>query len=304
MLIVGYGIEAGVQYIIFRNSASEDWGQKGYGKLKFGDCASRMYDYYRPILKPDNWTCPSNRKDICDCDCGTYDPDCDVFYNFTTAKDERYPSTCSQGTMCSPLTLKCEKWTCDPMEYNAGYFCNCNCGSWDPDCEKHESYATIEGCNMTNKEICSRVDGSCVAGWTCNMKDYGVPGKCHCGCGIYDPGCSNCSAELINCAQRPECKEESSSEQKIEASSIHKPEASEESSESGGSTKISSIHKSETGKESSGSEGSTKTSSIHKSETGKESSESGGSDKPGHRDEAMSLAGFGFMAFLIAILLM
>ena len=279
MLIVGYGIEAGVQYIIFRNSKGEGWGQKGYGKLKFGDCVSRMYDYYRPILKPDNWTCPSNRKDICECNCGTYDPDCDVFYNFTTAKNERYPSTCSQGTMCSPLTLKCEKWTCDPMLYNAGYFCNCNCGSWDPDCEKHESYATIEGCNMTNEEICSRVDGSCVAGWTCNMKDYGVPGKCHCGCGIYDPGCSNCSAELINCAQRPECKEESSSE-------------------------ASSTHKSETGKESSGSGGSAKASSIHKSEAGEESSDYGSSDKPGHRDEAMSLAGFGFMMFLVAILFM
>lgn len=262
MLIVGYGIESGMKYVVVRNSWGDSWGDKGYAKLKFGDCASRSSVYTRPILKPDEWTCHSNRKGICDCNCGLYDPDCDIFFNFTTFKDERNPSTCNEGTICSPLTAKCEKWTCDPFLYNAGYDCNCGCGSWDPDCEKHETYQYVIGCNKSNKEICSRVDGSCVAGWTCKMSEYGVPGKCHCGCGLYDPGCLNCSSELINCHERPECKEESSSEQK------------------------------------------TGTSSIYKSEHGTEGSESGGSAKPGHKDGAMSLAGFGFMLILITILFM
>ena len=206
MLLVGYGIEDGVKYMIFRNSWGDWWGENGYGKLKFGDCASTIYGYERPVLPPEEWTCGANRKGICDCECGAYDPDCDNYLN----------STCQNGTVCSVETGKCIPWTCDPSKYNQRtryYFpsCDCNCGSWDPDCEDYDSYTDVIGCNWYKKEICSRVDGTCVGNWTCSMKDYGVPGKCHCGCGAYDPGCLSCSSELFNCTERPMCKEENSS---------------------------------------------------------------------------------------------
>ena len=212
MLIVGYGIENGMKYIVLRNSWGDWWGEKGYAKLRFGDCASRMYDYARPIVIPDEWTCGVNRKDICDCNCGVYDPDCETFYDYSIGKYGLHPTTCEEGTICSAVTAKCTKWTCDPLKYKGMDYvnrrCDCNCGSWDPDCDNFDTYDKVYGCDKSNKEICSRVDGSCVANWTCGMKAYGVPGKCHCDCGVYDPGCLNCSSELINCTERPMCKKD------------------------------------------------------------------------------------------------
>ena len=206
MLYVGYGTENGTNYMIFRNSWGNDWGINGYGKIKFGDCNSDMYWLYRPVLPPDEWTCGVNEKDVCNCECGAYDPDC---------KDTKYvsgkgyimnPSNCENGTICSVYTAKCTKWTCDPSYYNNGGYCDCSCGSWDPDCEDNDGKSFMRGCEYYKGEICSRIDGSCVANWTCGMKNYAVPGKCHCGCGVYDPGCESCDSELINCTERPECK--------------------------------------------------------------------------------------------------
>lgn len=209
MLHVGYGVEDGIQYMIIRNTWGRFWGENGYGKLKFGEFSSTTDSYYRPILVPDGWTCGENVKNKCDCDCGVYDPDCDDYYYSEYEGEQIYKTSCSSTEICSPVTAKCTEWSCDISKYNDGHDCDCNCGSWDPDCEQYDSYLDVIGCNSSDKEICSRVDGSCISNWTCGMKAYGVPGKCHCGCGDYDPGCLNCSSELIGCEVRPECKKDS-----------------------------------------------------------------------------------------------
>ena len=86
------------------------------------------------------WTCDQsyfNAKDGCDCNCGDWDPDCDV------ANQKLYceGSADSQDRVCNKDTLVCEApssgpaFTCTASYYNAKDGCDCECGAWDPDCD-------------------------------------------------------------------------------------------------------------------------------------------------------------------------
>ena len=147
--------------------------------MKFGDCNSDMYWLYRPVLPPDEWTCGVNEKDVCNCECGVYDPDCKKQFDTKWSRYYLNPSNCKNGIICSIYTGKCTNWTCDPLGYNDPAYrsCDCNCGSWDPDCEYFDDSHFMMGCDHRKGEICSRIDGSCVANWTCGMKNYAVPGS-------------------------------------------------------------------------------------------------------------------------------
>jgi hypothetical protein len=119
---------------------------------------------YGPFYPPPEWVCDPGRyfdKQICDCGCGVYDPDCG--YQLRSCDDETwnpdYSEIFCEGlksyvdmVFCRLETASCatlppglargsqSKWTCIPEVYNefsvnTTYFdCNCNCGDLDPDC--------------------------------------------------------------------------------------------------------------------------------------------------------------------------
>merc|ERR1719461_424263 len=83
--------------------------------------------------------------DGCDCECGVWDPDCDV--------DGQYLYGCpSQDYTCqynwsSPPSCRepvPADWTCPEGYYNALDGCDCECGVWDPDCDVDGQY--LYGC--------------------------------------------------------------------------------------------------------------------------------------------------------------
>jgi len=94
-------------------------------------------------------------------------------------------------------------FTCDPVFYDAGDGCDCECGVVDPDCDSGTT--VVHGCSAD--EVC--VDGACVDDpdeafdvpddWTCNPGWYDAADGCDCECGAIDPDCSDADAELFGC---------------------------------------------------------------------------------------------------------
>lgn len=104
--------------------------------LSNGECDGELIDV------PEGWTCERhfyNATDGCDCSCGVYDPDCDAqgfdpdleFYGQNVQMAEQYchPLLAVPVPQFVPLL-----WTCDVDSYGTADGCNCECGSWDPDC--------------------------------------------------------------------------------------------------------------------------------------------------------------------------
>jgi hypothetical protein len=90
------------------------------------------------------WTCDEDfygSFDGCDCGCGILDPDCSGITHAAC----RFCSACGDTTVgCAgsasidPNTnTQCAgtpEWRCDPLWENDGEFCDCGCGTLDPDC--------------------------------------------------------------------------------------------------------------------------------------------------------------------------
>eukprot|EP01102_Stenamoeba_stenopodia_P004583 TRINITY_DN14888_c0_g1_i1.p1 TRINITY_DN14888_c0_g1~~TRINITY_DN14888_c0_g1_i1.p1 ORF type:complete len:146 (-),score=10.04 TRINITY_DN14888_c0_g1_i1:118-555(-) len=85
---------------------------------------------------PTNWTCnPAyyDAVDGCDCECGAWDPDCDIPGSSVYNCDFKVP--CVQPGVCQTLSpTPPANWTCNPAYYNANDGCDCECGAPDPDC--------------------------------------------------------------------------------------------------------------------------------------------------------------------------
>ena len=65
----------------------------------------------------------------CDCNCGTYDPDCD------DADAPVYGCTLGDLSACSPEgTCTIAGWNCNPNFFGTMDGCDCGCGVVDPDC--------------------------------------------------------------------------------------------------------------------------------------------------------------------------
>jgi hypothetical protein len=154
----------------------------------------------------EGWTCWSSAYDdgeVCDCGCGTLDPDCD---------DEGVDSCetcfilggCANGQCPSNVDpddnsqcLLPADWLCGHASYGDG-LCDCGCVVTDIDCESTQGDACdscpIWGCS---RNACSTIDPEnnafCTAppsDWTCSERLYRDGSICNCGCGFRDPDCA------------------------------------------------------------------------------------------------------------------
>ena len=167
---------------------------------------------------PFEWSCPAsfyNSNDGCDCECGAWDPDCDI----STSNEELfgcygYINECfnspSEGGKC--LTIQdrpVESWYCDPSYYDANDGCDCGCGAPDPDC--NDPTQLTYGCYQAGNIGC-KSDGNCnwpiaPVGWKCQDYHYATNDGCDCNCGIIDPDCLipgivtvyNCGCDAMQC---------------------------------------------------------------------------------------------------------
>lgn len=79
-------------------------------------------------------------------------------------------------------------WTCNPAYFHAHDGCDCNCGTYDPDCDNVS--ARIVNCGSSKAVRCN-ADATCgyeaaPPSWTCDPRTYNHLDGCHCGCGAYD----------------------------------------------------------------------------------------------------------------------
>ncbi|MDP2437056.1 MAG: hypothetical protein Q8P67_15015 [archaeon] len=128
---------------------------------------------------PTSWKCAAEQysgADGCHCECGAYDPDCELPYQTVVGCEAGSLDTCGYSGRCQeaansrrvavshgkmlpvtsqvPLHLlvrcqhgwtgaNCEspalppaEWICGPHSYDARDGCQCLCGAWDPDCDE------------------------------------------------------------------------------------------------------------------------------------------------------------------------
>ena len=143
---------------------------------------------------PDGWTCPAahyNTQDGCDCDCGLYDPDCDIVDATLYGCDIGH--YCDAEGVCTPFEV------CDPHVNEICHEGNVHwtdaCGVVEEvkdDCAGHPCY---------NDQCWPEVP----VGWTCAPGYYNATDGCDCGCGPYDPDCDVAGAYLYGCNDGEEC---------------------------------------------------------------------------------------------------
>jgi len=164
---------------------------------------------------PPGWTCnPSyyNASDGCDCNCGIYDPDCDTQqYNIAGCSDGVNASCLPTGTCYYQYPKYVPStWVCYPSYYNASDGCDCNCGAWDPDCDRDAlilSGNIVYGCGAYNDSTtfsCIKPLGTCIEidipnTWVCDPSFYNAFDGCDCNCGVQDPDCSDNTEVIYGC---------------------------------------------------------------------------------------------------------
>lgn len=112
---------------------------------------------------PDAWRCDPDYYaflDGCDCQCGAYDPDCDIADSIVFNCNKGYDPVCTADSVCTYLTPIPEGWTCPFFYYEDGE-CDCNCGAQDSDCDV--AHEIVLGCGQcTDPETMSCEEGYCV----------------------------------------------------------------------------------------------------------------------------------------------
>ncbi|KAL9641528.1 hypothetical protein ABK040_013449 [Willaertia magna] len=164
---------------------------------------------------PSNWSCSPlsfGSGDGCDCNCGAWDPDCNVksatLFNCPKSGSYKCSNTTSQNGVCvsqfapngAPIP---SDWNCPADYYGSGDGCDCGCGAWDPDCfgQTIGSYAfgCLDNQFCNDKGVCQ--DKKYVPPeWTCEPKYFNASDGCDCNCGsVLDPDCLDTSQEVLNC---------------------------------------------------------------------------------------------------------
>lgn len=115
---------------------------------------------------PANWTCLGSyygTQDGCDCACGVWDPDCDIGGQSTLNCVKGTGPTCTKDVannvgVCEYAQPVPDEWFCDQSWYNASDACHCNCGAFDPDCDRPDNIVKRCPCyEMT----CGNANGLC-----------------------------------------------------------------------------------------------------------------------------------------------
>ena len=176
---------------------------------------------------PASWTCDPlqyDQDDICQCGCGTPDPDCLKSGVSATGSN----TNCADWQSCSSTTGVCEceasvrcngqgtcgrdghclcgdnyytsdysdqcgyfipnTWTCDKAKYGKDWICDCDCGMVDPDCNVNNIY---EAANCEDWQYCNAT-AVCVCDGTERCNNHGtctIAGVCSCFPGYYGDNC-------------------------------------------------------------------------------------------------------------------
>lgn len=108
----------------------------------------------------DKWKCEVSKFGQDEyCECGTcsdtlVDPDCNVTLN--------YSSSCGSMVCINNTCAYPKYWTCKPEYYNDGHYCDCACGTFDPDCVLVD--AVLRGCPDDGASYtCVRVNQTAVS---------------------------------------------------------------------------------------------------------------------------------------------
>ena len=182
---------------------------------------------------PAAWSCePSyyGGADGCDCECGAYDPDCDVagaaVYNCDPGE------LCDEQGHCAPVVVctthhhaACVSgdayWfdSCDQQQElsdDCGLGESCVDGACVPTCAP-QAYTACVGDDVYWFDACDQQGaladdcgvgehceaGACVSGvpssWNCSATYYGAGDGCDCECGAYDPDCDAPGATIYGC---------------------------------------------------------------------------------------------------------
>jgi hypothetical protein len=155
-----------------------------------------------------DWKCDLSHYgtgDGCDCGCGVADPDCGSAKGCTTSgcNNNDKCEYCHQGNGTDNAAdyQICNGWTCGTADDDAwkNPECDCGCGKPDPYCRvMNRRSCTASGCETATCQFCNE-SGSARAEctgdrWTnegtCKPRNYGLDGKCDCGCGAIDLDCS------------------------------------------------------------------------------------------------------------------
>ena len=105
-------------------------------------------------------------------------------------------------------------WSCDPAFYDAGDGCDCNCGTFDPDCDdpSQRLFNCRPGQVCSDEGICTDdrpgepgPEPSIPASWECDGEFYDADDGCDCDCGAYDLDCDDPSQQIFNCGPGEIC---------------------------------------------------------------------------------------------------